>query len=259
MLFFVVEWYYHGEEGAFIMDIVLYVLLGLLAILVSFILFVVISGLLVNTKKEYDQHSKFYRFLVNVVTWLTLWCSRVRIHVTGAEKVPKTNVLFVGNHRSNYDSLVTWQVFKKWNVAYISKDSNFRIPICGRLIRRCCFLAIDRENPRNAIKTINKAAELIHQENISYGVYPEGTRNKAYTGLLPFHNGVFKIAQKANVPVVVVAVHGTEKIHKHAPWHHTDVYLDVLDVMDAAFVKENGTAVIGDRVQQLLLVHLEDK
>ena len=241
------------------MDIVLYILLALLAAVVGFILFVVISGLLVNTKKEYDQHSKFYRFLVNVVTWITLWCSRVRVHVTGAELVPDTNVLFVGNHRSNYDSLVTWQVFKKWNVAYISKHSNFKIPICGRLIRKCCFLAIDRENPRNAIKTINKAAAIINDQNISFGVYPEGTRNKSYQGLLPFHNGVFKVAQKANVPVVVVACYGTEKIHKNAPWRHTDVYLDVLDVMSAEFVKENGTAVIGDRVQQLLLTHLEYK
>ena len=241
------------------MDIVFYILLALLAAVVGFILFVVISGLLVNTKKEYDQHSKFYRFLVNVVTWITLWCSRVRVHVTGADKVPDTNVLFVGNHRSNYDSLVTWQVFKKWNVAYISKHSNFKIPICGRLIRKCCFLAIDRENPRNAIKTINKAAAIINDQNISFGVYPEGTRNKSYQGLLPFHNGVFKVAQKANIPVVVVACYGTENIHKNAPWRHTDVYLDVLDVMSAEFVKENGTAVIGDRVQQLLLTHLEDK
>ena len=241
------------------MDIVLYVLLSLLAALIGFILFVVISALLVNTKKEYDQHSKFYRFLVNVVTWLTLWCSRVRVHVTGAEKVPNTNVLFVGNHRSNYDSLVTWQVFKKWNVAYISKDSNFKIPICGRLIRKCCFLAIDRENPRNAIKTINKAAELIHQEDISFGVYPEGTRNKSGKGLLPFHNGVLKIAQKANVPVVIVALSGTEKIRKNAPWRSTDVYLDVLDVLSAEYVKENTTAKLGEEIQQMLLTHLEGK
>ena len=241
------------------MDIVLYVLLGIVGAIVGFVLFVIISGLLVNTKKEYDTHSKFYRFLVNVVTWLTLTFSRVRIHVTGKDLVPNANMLFVGNHRSNYDSLVTWQVFKKWNVAYISKDSNFKIPVCGRLIRKCCFLAIDRENPRNAIRTINKAAELIHKEDISFGVYPEGTRNKSYQGLLPFHNGVFKIAQKANVPVVVVAIHGTEKIHKNAPWHHTDVYLDVLEVMSAEFVKENSTATIGDQVQQLLLTHLENK
>lgn len=246
-------------KKVFFVKIVLYVLLGLLAAIIGFILFVVISGLLVNTKKTYETHSSYYRGMVNIVTWITLVFSRVRIHVTGAEKVPQTNVLFVGNHRSNFDSLVTWQVFWKWRPAYISKESNFKIPICGRLIRRCCFLAIDRENPRNAIRTINKAAELIHSQDISYGVYPEGTRNKAGKGLLPFHNGVFKIAQKANVPVVVVAIHGSEKIHKNAPWRHTDVYLDILEVLPADFVKENSTAVIGERVQQMLLDHLEDK
>lgn len=240
--------------------IVLYIFLGLLAALLGFVLFVIICGLLVDKTKEYDKHSNFYRWLVNVVTWITLWCSRVRVHVTGAEKVPAdTQVLFVGNHRSNYDSLVTWQVFKKWRPAYISKDANFKIPVCGRLIRKCCFLAIDRENPRNAIMTIKKAAEIMQDQKISFGVYPEGTRNKSYQGLLPFHNGVFKIAQKANAPIVVVAVYGTEKIHKHAPWHHTDVCLDVLEVMPADYVKQTGTAQIGDRIQQMLLTHLEGK
>ena len=235
------------------MNIVLYVLLALLAAVVGFILFVVISALLVNTKKEYDRHSKFYRFLVNVVTWLTLTCSRVRVHVTGADKVPDTNVLFVGNHRSNYDSLVTWQVFKKWNVAYISKDSNFKIPVCGRLIRRCCFLAIDRENPRNAIKTINKAAELIHQENISYGVYPEGTRNKSYQGLLPFHNGVFKIAQRTNVPIVVCTLQNTQYIRfNYKKLKKTHVQLHLVEVIRPEQYEGMSTIELGNMIYEIM-------
>ena len=241
------------------MDIVWKILLGAVSALVGFVLFVILAGLAVNPKKEYKTHSSFYRGLVNIVTWISITCARVRIHVTGYDKVPMTNVLFVGNHRANMDSLITWQVFWKWRPAYISKEENFKIPTCGRLIRRCCFLAIDRENPRNAIKTINQAAELIHQEDISFGVYPEGTRNKEGKGLLPFHNGVLKIAQKANVPVVVVAINGTEKIRKNTPWHRTDVYLDVLDVMSAEYVKENPTAKLGEEIQNMLLNHLEGK
>lgn len=239
--------------------IVLYIFLGLLAALLGFVLFVIISALVVNPKKEYPTHSSYYRGMINIVTWVCVVFTRVRIHVKGYEKVPKTNVLFVGNHRANMDSLITWQVFWKWRPAYISKEENFKIPVCGRLIRRCCFLAIDRENPRNAIKTINRAAELIHQEDISFGVYPEGTRNKSGQGLLPFHNGVLKIAQKANVPVVVVALNGTEKIRKNAPWRRTDVYLEVLDVLSADYVKESTTAKMGEQIQQMLLDHLEGK
>lgn len=241
------------------MHIVWKILLGAAAALVGFILFVIAAALAVNPKKEYPHHSSFYRGMVNIVTWVCVVFTRVRIHVNGYEKVPETNVLFVGNHRANMDSLITWQVFWKWRPAYISKEENFKIPVCGRLIRRCCFLSIDRENPRNAIKTINKAAELIHQEDISFGVYPEGTRNKSGKGLLPFHNGVLKIAQKANVPVVVVALSGTEKIRKNAPWRSTDVYLDILDVLSADYVKESTTAKMGEEIQQMLLTHLEGK
>lgn len=241
------------------MDIVLYILLGLLASLAVGALFIVVCALLVNPKKEYPGFSPLYGCLVDILNWLTIWIGRVRIHITGKEKVPtNTSVLFVGNHRSNFDSLIAWQVFQRWRPAFISKDANFKIPICGRLIRKCCFLAIDRENPRNAIQTINKAASIMKDQKISYGVYPEGTRNKSYTGLLPFHNGVLKIAQKAEAPIVVIAVQGTEKVHKNFPLHHTDVYLDVLEVIPAEQVKARTSAQLGEHIQQLLLAHLEN-
>ena len=60
---------------------------------------------------------------------------------------------------------------------------------------------IARENPRNALLTIEKAAKLIESDEVSIGIYPEGTRSKECV-LLPFHNGVFKIAQKASVAVL---------------------------------------------------------
>lgn len=66
-------------------------------------------------------------------------------------------------------------------------------------------MAIDRENPRNALLTIEKAAKLIESDEVSIGIYPEGTRSKECV-LLPFHNGVFKIAQKASVPIVVASI-----------------------------------------------------
>lgn len=119
-------------------------------------------------------------------------------------------------------------------------------------------MAIDRENPRNAIKTIQKAADLLIKGQVSVGIYPEGTRSKTCM-LLPFHNGVFKIAQRADAPIVVLAVSGTENIHKNYPFHHTDVYIDVIDVLPAEFVKENRTDVIGERVRTDLEYHLKSK
>ena len=227
-------------------------LLGILfGLVVLYVLFLFICSLFVNPKKEYEDHSRFYRILLNGATAIAMKIMRIRIHTSGIETVPQDtkNLLFVSNHRSNFDPIITWHIFKKQHPAFVSKASNFKIPIFGRFIRKCCFMAIDRENPRNALKTIHKAASLLQKGEVSIGIYPEGTRSKECK-LLPFHNGVFKIAQKANAPIVVLAISGTEQIHKNYPFHHTDVYLDVLEVIPADEVKTSKTDVLGERIRE---------
>ena len=112
-------------------------------------------------------------------------------------------------------------------------------------------MPIDRENPRNAIVTINRAAKLLKKQEVSVGIYPEGTRSKSGE-LLPFHNGVFKIAQKANAPIAVLSVNGTERIAKNIPFRKTDVYLDVLEVIPAEDVAATKTEILGQRVREKL-------
>lgn len=207
---------------------ILYAILGVLG---AYILFLCLCALAVDPKREYTVHSRFYRSVLNGFTAVGLFVLNTRIHVTGLEKVPDTKrVLFVSNHLSKFDPIVTWHVLKKWDIAFISKPENFRIPIFGRLIRKCCFLAIDREDPRRAMTTIQTAAALLESGQVSVGVYPEGTRS-ADGSLLPFHNGVFKIARKADAPVAVLRLTGTNEIRKRAVFRRTHIYLEVLDVL----------------------------
>lgn len=238
--------------------ILLYILGAAVGALLLYALYLTLWGLPVDMKKEYETDSPFHRKLLMDATVFGFWLLNVRVHISGAEKLPDEPILFVSNHRSNYDPLVTWYAFRKRRLAFVSKPSNFRIPIFGPLIRRCCFLAIDRENPRNAMQTILKAAKLMTEERMDVAIYPEGTRNKG-EGLLPFHNGVFKIAQRANAPIAVICVTGTEKIHKHTPFRRTDVYLDVLEVLPAEQVKSEKTEVIGAHVRDLLLKNIEER
>lgn len=239
--------------------IILYILGALAALFLAYVLFLIICSLFVNPKKEYENNSRFYRFLLHSATAGALKLLRIKVHITGIEKVP-TDVkpLFVGNHRSNFDPIIQWHIFRKWQPAFISKASNFKIPIFGRFIRKCCFMAIDRESPRKALATINKAAKLLKSGKVSIGVYPEGTRSK--TGeLLPFHNGVFRIAQKAGAPVVIMAISGTEKIYKNIPFHRSDINLDVVDVIPAEDVTAMKTDAIGERVRSQLECNLQNR
>lgn len=239
--------------------IILWVLLGIIGAIVLFILFTVISCLFINKKKEYTKNSRFYRFLLNSWTWLALKVMRIKIHTQGTEYLPKnTRFLIVGNHRSNYDPIVTWAVLKKYDVAFLSKKSNLKIPIFGRMAKKCCFMEIDRDNAREAIKTINNASKLINNNIVSIGVYPEGTRSKTKE-LLPFHNGVFKIAKKANVPIVVLAVEGTDQIIQNYPWRKSHVYLNFVDIIPTDEVASSDTLQIGERVREKLIRNLEEK
>ena len=237
--------------------ILLYILGAILTLLLLYVLFLSVCCLFVNPEKEYDRNSPFYRFLLDSATAATIKLLRIRVHTNGIEKIPKdAKVLFVCNHRSNFDPILTWYALKKWKIAFISNPSNFNIPFFGRIIRKCCFMPINRENPRKAIPTINRAAKLLKKQEVSIGVYPEGTRSKT-RALLPFHNGVFKIAQKADAPVVVLSITGTERIAKRTPFKSTDVYLDVLEVFSSENIKNTKTELIGTSVRRLIETNTE--
>ena len=221
-------------------------------VVVIYLLVMTISSLVVPKDGVYTHDSKYYRWLLYSGTWICNVGCRLRYDVKGMEKVPKDQrFLIVGNHRSNFDPIVTWWVFRKYDLAYISKESNFKIPWFGRIIRKCCFRAIDRNDPKSSMKTLMAAAELIKSDEVSVGIYPEGTRSKNCE-LLPFHNGVFKVAQMSKAPIVVVALKGTEQVHNNFPLKGTKISLEVLEVISADEVKTLNTSEIGERIRQEL-------
>lgn len=145
-----------------------------------YVLLMFVCSLFAGPNRMYDRISPFYLALTLALDgWILALC-RIKIHVEGLEKVPTdSEFLFVSNHRSNFDPMVQWWVLRRWPLAFVSKPSNMRKFVIGPFVRRCCFLPIDRENARNALTTINAAANLIRAHVCSFAIYPEGTRSKA--------------------------------------------------------------------------------
>ena len=228
-------------------------LLGTLAVILAVVLYWWILSLTVDMKAPPPKEAHpFYRFHVLWVISFLARVSRVRLHYTGDEKLPEGRFVLVSNHRSAFDPILTVWALRKRTFSIITKPENLRRFIAGPLIYRANFLPIDREDPRQAMRTIQAATELITDDVVSVGVYPEGTRNRRpEEGLLPFHNGVFKIAQRAGVPLVVASVRGTEDIARHAPWKPTEVYLNICEVIPPEELA-GSTGTLGKRVREIL-------
>ena len=181
----------------------------------------------------------------------------VRSVVTGVEKLPHTPFLLVCNHRSLFDPMIIMKELSDYNIAFVSKPSNLRIPMVGDVAYTAGYLAIDRENNREALKTILMAADYLKRGVCSVGIYPEGTRSKTRE-MLPFHAGSFKIAQKAGVPVAVACIRGTEKVKSRLFLRRTPVDLEILEVIDAARVKAMGTNELAEEARGLIQKRLDE-
>ena len=206
----------------------------------------VVTVLLLTLKGDPSPRTRHItqRLIEWTLSWVLLTIG-YRIRVEGRERLPDRPFLLVCNHRSAFDPLCTAAALTDVDMVFVAKPGIFRIPVIGTVLRKLCFLPIDRENPRNAVTTIKRAAELIQQVGLSVAIYPEGTRNKESEALLPFHAGSFKIAKLADCPVVTATV----RYEKRFLWEKR-VLLRMVDVMDAAFVAENNTATLSDRAKE---------
>ena len=193
------------------------------------------------------------RRIVHVFVRLTVsWVTRLlgyRIRLTGTEKLPDCPFLWVGNHRSAFDPICSVAAMPR-DLVFVAKPGVLKIPVIGYLMKKVGFMAIDRDNARNAVATIKQAAHMVAEVRLSVGIYPEGTRSKE-EGMLPFHAGSFKIASIAKCPVVVASIR-----YQKLPLWGKKVDIRILDVMDTDYVATNTTANMADRAVEILSADL---
>ena len=215
-----------------------------------------ISTIFLPKKNPIEKPLNWVYPLIQFSTDWLLTLLRVRVRLNNAEKFPAEPFVLVSNHLSNFDPIVVLCKVKKRKIAFISKASNFKIPVAGDYVRCAGFLAIDRENAMSALRTLKYAGEMMNREQMIMGIYPEGTRSK--TGeLLEFKEGAFLLAKRANAPIVVMSTKGTNLIGKRMLIKSTKVDLNVLEVIDRETVKTTPLAELALRVKDTIKADLE--
>jgi 1-acyl-sn-glycerol-3-phosphate acyltransferase len=139
-----------------------------------------------------------------------LWLSRVRVEIEGLENIDGGRPqILVANHSGLHD-ILSLSAYLPIQFRWIAKKDLFRVPFMGWHMRRSGYIAIDRENPREAAKSIIEAAGII-QGGVNAIAFPEGKRSR--TGELGiFYSGAFSLALRTGVPLVPVVLDGTYRV-----------------------------------------------
>ncbi|MBQ6997848.1 MAG: 1-acyl-sn-glycerol-3-phosphate acyltransferase [Oscillospiraceae bacterium] len=208
---------------------------------------------LVDQNKEQQHDSKFYRTMMKLYISAVKTAVRLRIHTTGLEKLPREGrFLLVCNHTSLADPVILLHSFADSQLAFISKRENATMFLVGKAMHKIMCQTINRENDREALKTILKCIQLIKDDEVSIAVFPEGYIHKDKK-LHRFRSGVFKIAQKTQVPIVVCTLKNSLQVIPNIPkLKATDVELHLLDVIWPEQYAGMTTVALGNRVYEMM-------
>ncbi|MGH3311278.1 MAG: lysophospholipid acyltransferase family protein [Streptomyces sp.] len=134
----------------------------------------------------------------------------LRFDIQGTEHIPaRGGAVLVSNHISYLDFIFTGLTAlpAKRLVRFMAKDAVFRHKVSGPLMRAMKHIPVDRSQGEHAYK---HALEALRSGEI-IGVFPEATISRSFT-LKDFKSGAARLAQEARVPMVPMALWGTQRL-----------------------------------------------
>ncbi|MGH3613516.1 MAG: lysophospholipid acyltransferase family protein [Pseudonocardia sp.] len=177
--------------------------------------------------------------------FLRLLC---RPTIEGLEHLPrKGGAILASNHLAVADSFFLPLLLPR-RVAFLAKREYFTQPgLIGRA-KKMFFtgmgqVPVDRESGSAAKAALETGVRLLREETL-LGIYPEGTRSpdgRLYKG----KTGVARMALEAGVPVIPVAMFGTDRVNPIGSklWRPYHVHIKLGEPLD--FARYAG--MVGDR------------
>ena len=158
----------------------------------------------------YDPYStprilwELLRYAARVIFFLTM-----RIHLRGRYNLPRRGPYIIAANHLSWTDIPLIPAFVPGKVVFMAKEESFHSKV-GWLVRFLGAFPVKRgEGDRQAIRA---ADEQLKKKKVFF-IFPEGTRSKTRT-LARGHAGIGMIALRSGVPVVPVAIWGSENALK---------------------------------------------
>jgi 1-acyl-sn-glycerol-3-phosphate acyltransferase len=162
-----------------------------------------------------DPSNPAASWLYRLAAWVAFTVMRLqrwRVDAVGVEHVPTTGgAVLAGNHTSFWDFFtVGREPYRGWGrpVRILAKESLFRTPVFGWLMRKAEHIPVHRGTGTQALHSAIEALE----EGELVLVLPEQTISPAFD-LLPFKTGAARMAAAAGVPLVPAVSWGSHRFH----------------------------------------------
>jgi len=151
------------------------------------------------------------------------WCALlirvagIPITAEGLERMPRDRpVVITCNHQSWLDvGALATLVPQRYR--FVGKRELERVPLWGRAWVAAGHISVDRANTQEAVRSLQRASELVRTDNSAIIIFPEGTRSP--TGeLLPFKKGAFRLAAGLGIDIVPVGISGSREMLPRGGW-----------------------------------------
>lgn len=217
---------------------------------------VVLCGLMIGGHTK--PTGKIKRFVLRSGLKLFCFFYGTKLVVHNKENLPKKNGYTIyGNHKSNMDVIFAYLCTNGPTTA-LGKKSLFGPWIMKKIANCYKALPIDRENDREAAKSIITAIKLV-KEGMNMIIFPEGgVKSRETEEMVALRAGAYKVAVKAKAPVVPIAIIGSSKLQNKKFFKHVRIDLYILKPLYyEEYVKltetEAGlTTAIGLKVEEMI-------
>ena len=235
------------------------IFLAIFAIIVVILSLVILPVLWIIGRFNKDLRGTIALKCVHIVFNIVLFISGVKTTVKGVENIPKDEaVLFVGNHHSIFDIIITYPYMKR-PTGFVAKKETDKILLLNVWMRFVNCLFLDRDNIKEGLKTILAGIEKI-KKGTSLVIFPEGTRNKSDEGILPFHAGSLKLAEKSGCKIIPMVQNNTAAIFEdHIPFlKRTHTVLEFGEPIDISTLSADEKKSLSKDLQALILSMYND-
>jgi 1-acyl-sn-glycerol-3-phosphate acyltransferase len=133
----------------------------------------------------------------------------IPLQIEGIGRLPDTPCVVVANHASYIDGIVAAAALPP-NFAFVIKREMVRVPLASLLLRRLGSAFVDRFDRHRGGSDTRRVWKLAATGQ-SLVFFPEGTFDGTRR-VGKFLGGAFATAERAGMPIVAVAIHGTREV-----------------------------------------------